>query len=133
MLVGEFLNSGQFITGRYSVNQLLNHRVIDDASFGPQLIVNGKNEVTPAIDAAWGWAPRTVIGQEEPAIGDDHHQWPVIGIKHIGGRNSDMTHMFKTYHIVNAIEIDGGVSTTMIKSKKEIQKINKMETVHKEP
>jgi exopolysaccharide biosynthesis protein len=117
LLVGGFLNNGQFITGKYSVNQLLKLGVTDAVSFGPQLIVNGKNCVTPSIDAAWGWAPRTAIGQTKDGsvvmiITDGRFYW---NNTHRGATMSDMAHLFETYHTVNAIAMDGGGSTTMIK------------------
>lgn len=50
LLVGGFLKDGQFITGKYSINQLLDLGVADAVSFGPQWIVNGVSRVTPTID-----------------------------------------------------------------------------------
>jgi exopolysaccharide biosynthesis protein len=116
-LVGGFLKDGQFITGRYSVNQLLNLGVTEAVSFGPQLIVNGVNRVTPTIDGAWGWAPRTAIGQEKNGsvvmiITDGRFYWNKT---HRGASMSDMAQLFESYHVTNAIAMDGGGSTTMIK------------------
>jgi exopolysaccharide biosynthesis protein len=116
-LVGGFLSDGQFITGRYSVNQLLNLGVTEAVSFGPQLIVNGVNRVTPTIDGAWGWAPRTAFGQEKNGsvvmiITDGRFYWNKT---HRGASMSDMAHLFESYHVTNAIAMDGGGSTTMIK------------------
>lgn len=116
-LVGGFLKDGQFITGRYSENQLVNMGVTDAVSFGPQLIVNGKDRVTSSIDAAWGWAPRTAIGQEKDGtvvmiITDGRFYWNKT---HRGASMSDMAGLFQKYHVVNAIAMDGGGSTTMIK------------------
>jgi exopolysaccharide biosynthesis protein len=116
-LVGGFLKDGQFITGKYSVNQLLNMGVTEAVSFGPQLIVNSENRVTPSIDGAWGWAPRTAIGQEKNGsvvmiITDGRFYWNKT---HRGASMSDMAHLFETYHVTNAIAMDGGGSTTMIK------------------
>ncbi|PKR86171.1 phosphodiester glycosidase family protein [Heyndrickxia camelliae] len=115
-LVGGFLKNGQFITGKYSVNQLLNLGVTDAVSFGPQLIVNGVNRVTPAINEAWGWAPRTAIGQAKDGkiimiITDGRFYWNKT---HRGASMSDMVQMFEKYQVKNAIAMDGGGSTTMI-------------------
>lgn len=117
LLVGAILKGGQFITGSYSVNQLLKLGATDAVSFGPQLIVNGKNVVTPEIDDAWGWAPRTAIGQEKNGsivmiITDGRFYWNKT---HRGASMSDMAQMFAQYHVDNAIAMDGGGSTTMIK------------------
>lgn len=116
-LVGGFLKDGQFITGNYSVNQLLNMGVKDAVSFGPQLIVNGINRVTPTVNGAWGWAPRTAIGQEKNGsivmiITDGRFYWDKT---HRGASMSDMAHLFERYNVSNAIAMDGGGSTTMIK------------------
>jgi len=116
-LVGAFLQDGQFITGRYSVNQLKKLNVREAVSFGPQLIVNGQDEVTSNVDSAWGWAPRTAIGQEKNGsivmiITDGRFYWNKT---HRGATMSDMVHLFERYNVTNAIAMDGGGSTTMIK------------------
>jgi exopolysaccharide biosynthesis protein len=116
-LVGAFLKNGEFITGTYSTNQLLSLGVTDAISFGPQLIVNGKNKITPAVDGAWGWAPRTALGQEKDGsivmiITDGRFYWNKT---HRGASMSDMAHLFEKYNVKNAIAMDGGGSTTMIK------------------
>jgi exopolysaccharide biosynthesis protein len=117
-LVAAFLKDGQFITGNYSVNQLVSMGVRDAINFGPQLIVNGVNRVTPAIDGSWGWAPRTAIGQKADGsiimiITDGRFYWNKT---HRGASMSDMAKLFEKYNVVNAIAMDGGGSTTMIKN-----------------
>lgn len=116
-LVGAFLKDGRFVTGSYSANELLKMGVKEAISFGPQLIVNGKNRVTPAVDGAWGWAPRTAIGQTVNGrvvmiITDGRFYWDKT---HHGASMSDMVHLFQKYDVTNAIAMDGGGSTTMIK------------------
>ncbi|MCM2536030.1 phosphodiester glycosidase family protein [Neobacillus pocheonensis] len=123
-LVGGFLKDGQFITGNYSVNQLLKLGVTDAVSFGPQIIVNGENRITSAVNGAWGWAPRTAIGQEKNGsivmiITDRRFYWDKT---HRGASMSDMAHMFESYNVNNAIAMDGGGSTTMIKDGKLLLK-----------
>jgi exopolysaccharide biosynthesis protein len=116
-LVGAILKDGEFITGNYSANQLLNIGVKDAVSFGPQLIVDGVNRVTPTISGAWGWAPRTAIGQEKNGsivmiITDGRFYWDKT---HRGASMTDMEKLFERYNVTNAIAMDGGGSTTMIK------------------
>lgn len=116
-LVAAFLPDGQFITGSYSANELLHLGVKDAVSFGPQLIVNGQNLITPAIDGSWGWAPRTAIGQAKDGsvimiITDGRFYWDKT---HRGASMSDIASMMEKYQVVNAIAMDGGGSTTMIK------------------
>ncbi|XJZ28927.1 phosphodiester glycosidase family protein [Bacillota bacterium Lsc_1132] len=116
-LVGGFLKDGEFITGNYSVNQLVKLGIREAVSFGPQLIVNGVNRVSANLDGAWGWAPRTAIGQRQDGsvvmiITDGRFYWDKT---HRGASMSDMAHLFQKYNAVNAIAMDGGGSTTMIK------------------
>jgi exopolysaccharide biosynthesis protein len=123
-LIGGFLKDGQFITGRYSVNQLLKLGVTDAVQFGPQLIVDGKNVVSSSINAAWGWAPRTAIGQSKSGsivmiITDGRFYWDKT---HRGASMNDLVQLFNSYNITNAIAMDGGGSTTMIKDGKLLLK-----------
>jgi exopolysaccharide biosynthesis protein len=116
-LVGAFRKDGEFITGNYSANELLKLDVTEAMSFGPQLLVNGKNQVTPAVSGAWGWAPRTAIGQTRNGrvvmiITDGRFYWDKT---HRGASMGDMASLFQKYDVVNAIAMDGGGSTTMIK------------------
>lgn len=123
-LIGGFLKDGQFITGNYSANELLQKGVTQAVSFRPQLIVNGKSVVTPAINSAWGWAPRTAIGQETNGtvvmiITDGRFYWNKT---HRGASMSDLAKLFESYHVENAMAMDGGGSTTMIKDGKLLLK-----------
>jgi exopolysaccharide biosynthesis protein len=116
-LVGAIRKDGEFITGNYSANELLNLDVTEAMSFGPQLIVNGKNVVSSAVSGAWGWAPRTAIGQTRNGrvvmiITDGRFYWDKT---HRGASMGDMASLFQKYDVVNAIAMDGGGSTTMIK------------------
>ncbi|MGZ4032256.1 MAG: phosphodiester glycosidase family protein, partial [Tumebacillaceae bacterium] len=116
-LVGGFTRSGEFITGSYSANQLEALGVTEAVSFGPQLLVDGKDVVTNSVDAAYGWAPRTVIGQAADGT--------VVMIitdgrffndkRHRGASMEDMAQLLKQNDVQNAIALDGGGSTTMIK------------------
>lgn len=48
----------------YSINELKRMNVTQAVAFGPQLIIDGKNMVTDQVEEAFGWAPRTGIGQD---------------------------------------------------------------------
>ena len=100
---------GVLIVGKYSENQLKELGVEEALSFGPTLIVNGKeNDIT--VDG--GIAPRTVIGQRKDGA---------IILMVIDGRS--LTSLGATYKeaqeviyklgAFNAINLDGGKSTTM--------------------
>lgn len=116
MLVGGFTDSGQFITGDYSVQELLDLRVSQAVSFGPQLIIDGKSAVTSAINSAYGWAPRTAIGQASDGtvimvITDGRYYHNKT---HRGASMEDLTEILTKYNVRNAMALDGGGSTTMI-------------------
>jgi exopolysaccharide biosynthesis protein len=130
-LIGGFLRNGQFITGNYSVNQLIDLGVKDAVHFGPQLVVNGKNVVSPSINAAWGWAPRTALGQDKDGkivmiITDGRFYWEKA---HQGATMGDMEALFESYHVTNAMSMDGGASTTMIKDGKLLLKPTTQESI----
>lgn len=115
-LVGGFKKSGQFITGSYSINELQDMGVTQAISFGPQLLVDSKDVVTDEIESAYGWAPRTAIGQDAQGnvymiATDGRFYW---NKQHRGASMNDMVKMFKQYGCVNAFALDGGGSTTMI-------------------
>lgn len=102
-------NDGVLIVGKYSENQLKELGVKEALSFGPTLIVNGK-ETNITVDA--GIAPRTAIGQREDGA---------IILMVIDGRS--LTSLGATYEevqkvmyklgAINAINLDGGKSTTL--------------------
>lgn len=124
IVVCGFKKDGTFVTGKYSTSELLNMGVVQAASFGPQLIVDGKDKVTNAINEAYGWAPRTAIGQESDGKvvmiitdGRFYHNKT-----HRGASMKDMADLLKKYNVVNAMALDGGGSTTMIyKGKLQLQ------------
>lgn len=100
---------GVLIVGKYSENQLKELGVDEALSFGPTLIVNGKKI---AVNVDGGLAPRTAIGQKRDGS---------IILMVIDGRS--LTSLGATYTEVqdimyklgasNAINLDGGKSTTM--------------------
>ncbi|WP_416828173.1 phosphodiester glycosidase family protein [Ectobacillus polymachus] len=115
-LVGGFTKKGQFITGSYSINELENMGVTQAISFGPQLLVDGKDAVTDEVESGYGWAPRTAIGQDAQGnvimiATDGRFYW---NKQHRGASMNDMVKLFKKYNCVNAFALDGGGSTTMI-------------------
>ncbi|HJV45313.1 MAG TPA: phosphodiester glycosidase family protein [Bacillota bacterium] len=115
-LVGGFTSAGQFITGSYSINKLQSLDVTQAVSFGPQLVVDGKDVVTKNIENAYGWAPRTAIGQKDDGTvvmiitdGRFYHNKT-----HRGASMKDLVQIFQQYQVTQAIALDGGGSTTMI-------------------
>jgi exopolysaccharide biosynthesis protein len=115
-LVCGFTNTGQFITGTYTINELLKMGVTQAVTFGPQLLVNSQDMVTDTVNNAFGWAPRTAIGQQKDGtvvmiVTDGRFYWDK---RHRGASMKDLVKLFQTYEAVNAFALDGGGSTTMI-------------------
>jgi exopolysaccharide biosynthesis protein len=115
-LVCGFTKTGQFITGTYTISELLKMGVTQAVTFGPQLLVNSQDMVTDTVNSAFGWAPRTAIGQMKDGtvimvITDGRFYWDK---RHRGASMKDLVKLFQAYQVVNAFALDGGGSTTMI-------------------
>lgn len=121
-----FTRDGMLIVGKHSVKALRKIKIKEAVTFGPPLIVNGK-EVEIKGDGGWGIAPRTAIGQREDGT--------VIlmtlkgrNIKTVGATIKDIQQEMLRYNAVNAANLDGGNSATMfydgeILNKKEEKEI----------
>jgi exopolysaccharide biosynthesis protein len=100
---------GKLIVGKYSENQLKKLGVQEALSFGPTLIVNGKmSDIT--IDG--GIASRTAIGQTK----DGAIILLVIdgrSLTSLGATYKEVQEILYKLGAVNAINLDGGKSTTM--------------------
>lgn len=102
---------GVMLVGNYTVGKLKELGVQEALSFGPALVINGK--MTPMSgDGGWGTAPRTAIGQRKDGA---------IILLVIDGRSlsSPGATLKETQEVmyklgaVNAMNLDGGKSTTM--------------------
>lgn len=109
------------IVGKHSVNQLVNeYKVKEGVSFGPPLIVNGSKTIKRG-DGGWGIAPRTAIGQRA----DGTVILLVIDGRRAGSLGAtlrDVQDIFLKYNAKNAVNLDGGSSTTMYFNGKIINK-----------
>lgn len=106
-----FTDKGMLIVGRHSVTQLKKMGVKEAVSFGPPLIVNGKPTISKG-DGGWGINPRTAIGQRE----DGAVLFLVIdgrSLTSLGATLRDCQDILLQYKAVNAVNLDGGSSTTM--------------------
>lgn len=104
-------NKGQLLVGSYSLNEMKEKGVTEAISFEPALVVNGKGTIKSG-DGGWGIAPRTAIGQRE----DGAMLFLVIDgrqTKSIGASLKDVQNIMLEYGAVNAINLDGGSSSTM--------------------
>ena len=107
-----FTKDGMLIVGKHSISALKKINIQEAVTFGPPLIVNGK-KVDIKGDGGWGIAPRTAIGQREDGT--------VIlmtlkgrNIKTVGATLKDIQQEMLKYNAVNASNLDGGNSTTMV-------------------
>lgn len=102
-------NKGVLIVGKYSENELKNLNVEEALSFGPTLIINGK-KTNITIDG--GIAPRTAIGQKK----DGSIILMVIdgrSLTSLGATYTEVQDIMYKLGAINAINLDGGKSTTM--------------------
>ncbi|EHI99498.1 hypothetical protein CDLVIII_2905 [Clostridium sp. DL-VIII] len=100
---------GVLIVGKYSENQLKELGIQEALSFGPTLIVNGK-ESNITVDG--GVAPRTAIGQRE----DGAIILMVIdgrSLTSLGATYKEVQEVMHKLGAINAINLDGGKSTTL--------------------
>lgn len=100
---------GVLIVGKYSENQLKELGVREALSFGPVLIINGK-KTNITVDG--GIAPRTAIGQKE----DGTIILMVIdgrSLTSLGATYTEVQEIMCKLGAINAINLDGGKSTTM--------------------
>ena len=103
--------NGQLLVGPHSLNDLKSLNVTDAVTFGPALIVNGK-ETIKSGDGGWGIAPRTAIGQ----CSDGSIILLTIdgrSTKSLGASLKDVQNIMLQYGAYNASNLDGGSSTTM--------------------
>ena len=106
-----FTEKGMLIVGKHSIKQLLKLGAKEGVSFGPPLIVNGKPTISKG-DGGWGISPRTAIGQRE----DGAVLFLVIDGRSLGSLGAtlrDVQDILLQYKAVNAVNLDGGSSTTM--------------------
>ena len=91
-------------------SEALEAGVIDAMEFGPFLIVNGKSlEIN---GDPWGRAPRVAIGQTKEGV---LLFLVVDGENYINGASlRDMVEIFERYGAVNAANLDGGQSSSLV-------------------
>lgn len=90
--------------------EALDAGVVDAMEFGPFLIVNGKSlEIT---GDPWGRAPRVAIGQTKEGV---LLFLVVDGENYINGASlRDMVEIFERYGAINAANLDGGQSSSLV-------------------
>lgn len=104
-------NEGKLVVGAFTVQQAKDMGITDAAQFGPTLIVN--NVPTEALGTGGGLNPRTAIGQRADGA---------MLLLTINGRTSsslgaslrDAQDIMLKFEAVNAYNLDGGSSTSML-------------------
>lgn len=102
-----------------TAQQALDMGVRDAISWGPFLIVNGKQSFIRG-NGGWGYAARSAIGQRKDGI----VLLLVVSSNRTRTKGADMVDLaeiMKRYHAINAANLDGGTSTVMVLPKKEAQ------------
>ncbi|MCR3759494.1 phosphodiester glycosidase family protein [Clostridium felsineum] len=107
--------NGVLVVGDHSIRELLNDNVVEAINFGPTLIVNGVPETRDSfgnsIDSQ-GAQPRTAIGQRKDGtiilLTIDGRQ----GLQ-MGATIKDIQTIMLKEQAYNAVNLDGGASTTM--------------------
>ena len=98
--------------GWMSAQEAVNRRIQWACSFGPALIVNGEAQTSSAITSS-GVNPRTAIGQRADGamllLVVDGRQ-----ITSLGATYEDLISIFLEHGAVNAANLDGGSSSSMI-------------------
>ena len=103
-----------------TAKKALEANIRDGVSWGPFLIVNGKESFVKG-NGGWGYAARTAIGQRKDGI----VLLLVVNINATRTKGADMvdlTQIMKNYGAINAANLDGGTSSVMVLPKKEALK-----------
>ena len=105
-------NNNVLVVGDMTAQAALDRGVRDAVSFGPVLVVNG--EAVEVNGSGSGLNPRTAIGQRADGailllVTDGRG-----ASGHLGATASDLISVMQEYGAVNAANLDGGSSSTMV-------------------
>ena len=109
-----FDKNDKFVIGTMTGQQAIDRGIRDAVTFGPALVVNGK-----AVASGSGLNPRTAIGQRA----DGSVLLLVIEGRQtnsLGATYSDLANIMLEFGAVNAANLDGGMSSSMVYEGKEI-------------
>lgn len=113
-LVG-FTKDNILVLTKESAEDAIASGLEDAVEFGPFLIVNGKRSITKG-NGGWGVAPRTALAQRKDGIVlfiviDGRQPGYSLGIS-----MSELTDVLVQYKAYNAVNLDGGASSSMVES-----------------
>ena len=114
-----FTNDDVLVVGRMSAGYAQSIGIRDAVSFGPALIVNGKSATMAGSGS--GLNPRTAIGQRA----DGAVLLLVIEGRQttsLGASMADLVKVMEDFDAVNAANLDGGMSSSMVYNGEEIVK-----------
>lgn len=104
-------NEGKLVVGTFTIQQAINMGVTDAAKYGPPLIIN--DIPTESLGTGGGLNPRTAIGQRADGamllLVLDGRQSNSLGASLV-----DVQDVMLKFEAVNAYNLDGGSSTSMI-------------------
>ena len=109
-----FDKNNKFVIGKMTGQEAIDRGIRDAVTFGPALVVNGK-----AVAGGSGLNPRTAIGQRA----DGSVLLLVIEGRQtnsLGATYSDLVNIMLEFGAVNAANLDGGMSSSMVYDGKEI-------------
>ena len=112
-VIGFDYNNNLILTKENMRTALTKYNLRDAVEFGPFLIVNGKPSFIKG-NGGWGLAPRTAIGQRSDGIVlfliiDGRQTGHSIGADMV-----EMTRIMTNYKAINAANLDGGASTSLV-------------------
>ncbi|MCR5848959.1 MAG: phosphodiester glycosidase family protein [Lachnospiraceae bacterium] len=112
-----FTNDDVLVVGRMTAGYAQSIGVRDAVSFGPALIVNGKSAKYSGSGS--GLNPRTAIGQRENG---DVLLLVIEGRQpsSLGASMGDLIEIMEEYGAVNAANLDGGMSSSMVYNGEEV-------------
>lgn len=115
-----FTREGKLFLGKVSVDDVLEKKIVDAVEFGPFLIINGKSSKVIG-NGGFGIAPRTAIGQRR----DGTVLFLVVNGRipsSLGASVKDLIEIMKKNGAYNAVNMDGGSSSSLIVRQKIINK-----------
>lgn len=119
--IAGFNKDNVFVLMNATANEAIERGIRDGVSFGPFLIVNGESAKVVG-NGGWGINPRTAIAQRQDGIvlflvidgnGKNKYNWSGRG----GVDMNSLIEILERYNAYNAVNMDGGASTTLVVEK----------------
>lgn len=110
-----FTKDNKLMLYKGTANEAIEQGIEDAVDFGPFLIVNGKRSIAKG-NGGYGISSRTAIGQRQDGIVlfvviDGRQPGYSLGID-----MSELTDIFARYRAYNAVNLDGGASSSLVEN-----------------